>query len=66
MRHRYAIAHYGAARQLTAQPGQAIRLFAKSFCLSPFFIKIYPGVLILIGRKILQYSINTVSGRSQK
>ncbi len=52
MRHRYAIAHYGAARQLTTQPGQAIRLFAKSFCLSPFFIKIYLGTMIMILRAI--------------
>ena len=52
MRHRYAIAHYGAARQLTSQPGQAIRLFAKSFCLSPLLIKIYLGTVIMILRAI--------------
>ncbi len=52
MRNRYAIAHYGAARQMTNQPGQAIRLFTKSFCLSPFFIKIYLGVLITLWRAI--------------
>lgn len=61
MRHRYAIAHYGAARQLTTQPGQAIRLFAKSFCLSPFFIKIYLGTMIMILR-----AITTRYNRNQK
>jgi glycosyltransferase involved in cell wall biosynthesis len=61
MRHRYAIAHYGAARQLTTQPGQAIRLFAKSFCLSPFFIKIYLGTIIMVLR-----AITTRDNRNQK
>ena len=61
IRHRYAIAHYGAARQLTTQPWQAIRLFAKSFCLSPFFIKIYLGTIIMILR-----AITTRDNRNQK
>ncbi len=52
MRHRYAIAHYGAARQLTTQPTQAIRLFAQAFGLSPFFIKIYLGTAITLWRAI--------------
>ena len=52
MRHRYAIAHYGAARQLTNQPTQAIQLFARAFMLSPFFIKIYLGTAITLWRAI--------------
>ena len=52
MRRRYAIAHYGAARQLTTQPAQAIRLFAQAFRLSPFFVKIYLGTAITLWRAI--------------
>jgi teichuronic acid biosynthesis glycosyltransferase TuaG len=52
MRHRYAIAHYGSARQLTNQPTQAIQLFARAFMLSPFFIKIYLGTAITLWRAI--------------
>jgi len=52
IRHRYAIAHYGAARQLTTQPAQAIRLFAQAFRLSPFLIKIYLGTAITLWRAI--------------
>jgi glycosyltransferase involved in cell wall biosynthesis len=52
MRHRYAIAHYGAARQLTNQPTQAIQLFAQAFMLSPFFKKIYLGIAITLWRAI--------------
>ena len=52
MRHRYAIAHYGAARQLTNQPTQAIQLFARAFMMSPFFIKIYLGTAITLWRAI--------------
>jgi len=52
MRHRYAIAHYGAARQLTNQPTQSIQLFARAFMLSPFFIKIYLGTAITLWRAI--------------
>jgi teichuronic acid biosynthesis glycosyltransferase TuaG len=52
MRHRYAIAHYGAARQLTTQPAQAIRLFAQALRLSPFLIKIYLGTAITLWRAI--------------
>ncbi|MCX6537037.1 MAG: glycosyltransferase [Actinobacteria bacterium] len=52
MRHRYAIAHYGAARQLTNQPAQAIRLFAQALKLSPFLIKIYLGTAITLWRAI--------------
>ncbi|MFM8662768.1 MAG: glycosyltransferase [Acidimicrobiaceae bacterium] len=47
-RHRFAIADYGAARQLTNQPIQALKLFASSIRLSPFVFKIYPSVPILI------------------
>ena len=52
MRHRYAIAHYGAARQLTNKPTQAIQLFARAFMMSPFFIKIYLGTAITLWRAI--------------
>ena len=52
MRHRFAIAHYGAARQLTNQPTQAFQLFAKAFMLSPFLIKIYLGTAITLWRAI--------------
>ena len=52
IRHRYAIAHYGAARQLTNQPTQAIQLFARAFMMSPFFIKIYLGTAITLWRAI--------------
>lgn len=52
MRHRYAIAHYGAARQMTTQPVQAIRLFAQAFRLSPLFLKNYLGAMIALCRMI--------------
>jgi len=54
IRHRRAIAHYGAARQLTAQPKQALSLFASAFRLSPFVLRIYPGIVIM--------TLRTVSG----
>ena len=53
IRHRRAIAHYGAARQLTAQPKQAFSLFASAFCLSPFVFRIYPGLIIAVLRTVL-------------
>ena len=54
-RHRLAIADYGAARQLTSQPVQALKLFASSIRLSPFVFKIYPAVLILIFISLIRY-----------
>jgi teichuronic acid biosynthesis glycosyltransferase TuaG len=53
-RHRFAIADYGAARQLTSQPIQALKLFAGSIRLSPFVFKIYPAVLILIFNSLIR------------
>jgi glycosyltransferase involved in cell wall biosynthesis len=53
-RHRFAIADYGAARQLTSQPIQALKLFASSIRLSPFVFKIYPAVLILIFNSLIR------------
>jgi len=53
-RHRLAIADYGAARQLTSQPIQALKLFARSIRLSPFVFKIYPAVLILIFNSLIR------------
>ena len=53
-RHRFAIADYGAARQLTSQPIQALKLFASSIHLSPFVFKIYPAVLILIFNSLIR------------
>jgi teichuronic acid biosynthesis glycosyltransferase TuaG len=47
-RHRLAIADYGAARQLTSQPTQALKLFASSIRLSPFVLRTYLAVLLLI------------------
>ena len=46
-RHRLAIAHYGAARQLSTQPKQAFVLFGQALRLSPLVLKIYPGVFLL-------------------
>ncbi|MFM8451666.1 MAG: glycosyltransferase [Acidimicrobiaceae bacterium] len=53
-RHRFAIADYGAARQLTSQPVQALKLFASSIRLSPFVFNIYPAVLILILHSLIR------------
>ena len=55
-RHRLAIAEYGAARQLTSKPKQALSLFLSSLRLSPLVFKIYPAVFIL--------TIKTLIGRS--
>ena len=46
-RHRLAIAHYGAARQLSTQPKQAFILFGQALRLSPLVLRIYPGVVLL-------------------
>ena len=45
-RHRLAIAEYGAARQLTNKP--ALSLFINSLRLSPFVLKIYPAIFLLL------------------
>jgi len=50
MRHRYAIAYYGAARQLVGMPKQAMQLFSKAWVLSPLVLRIYPGVFIALVR----------------
>lgn len=55
-RHRLAIAEYGAARQLTNKPKQALSLFLSSLRLSPLVFKIYPAVFIL--------TIKTLTGRT--
>ena len=47
MRHRMAIASYGAARQLNSQPRQALKLFLTALRLSPFLIKTYAGLMLL-------------------
>jgi glycosyltransferase involved in cell wall biosynthesis len=47
IRHRLAIANYGAARQLSHQPRQALALFFVAIRLSPIFIKTYLGLIIL-------------------
>ena len=47
MRHRMAIASYGAARQLNSQPRQALKLFLTALLLSPFLIKTYAGLILL-------------------
>lgn len=47
MRHRMAIASYGAARQLNSQPRQALKLFLIALRLSPFLIKTYAGLMLL-------------------
>ena len=47
MRHRMAIASYGAARQLNSQPRQALKLFLTALLLSPFLIKTYAGLMLL-------------------
>jgi len=46
-RHRFAIANYGAARQLSHQPRQALVLFFSAIRLSPVFAKTYPALIIL-------------------
>ena len=46
-RHRFAIANYGAARQLSHQPRQALVLFFSAIRLSPVFTKTYPALIIL-------------------
>lgn len=53
IRHRLAIAHYGAARQLSHQPSQAMVQFLSAIRLSPFFAKTYPGLLILAKRTLI-------------
>jgi glycosyltransferase involved in cell wall biosynthesis len=47
MRHRMAIASYGAARQLNSQPRQALKLFLTALLLSPFLFKTYAGLMLL-------------------
>ena len=47
MRHRIAIASYGAARQLNNQPRQALKLFLTALLHSPFLSKTYAGLLLL-------------------
>ena len=47
MRHRMAIASYGAARQLNNQPFQALKLFLTALLSSPFLIKTYAGLMLL-------------------
>jgi teichuronic acid biosynthesis glycosyltransferase TuaG len=47
-RHRLAIAEYGAARQLYGQPKQALRLFFTALRISPFVLKIYPAIFLLM------------------
>ena len=46
-RHRLAIAHYGAARQLSTEPKQAFVLFGQALRLSPLVLRIYPGIFLL-------------------
>ena len=46
-RHRFAIANYGAARQLSHQPRRAMVLFFSAIRLSPVFTKTYPALIIL-------------------
>ena len=46
-RHRFAIANYGAARQLSHQPRRALVLFFSAIRLSPVFTKTYPALIIL-------------------
>ena len=55
-RHRLAIAEYGAGRQLTSKPKQALSLFLSSLRLSPLVFKVYPAVFIL--------TIKTLIGRN--
>jgi glycosyltransferase involved in cell wall biosynthesis len=50
IRHRLAIANYGAARQLSHQPRRALVLFFSAIRLSPIFIRTYPGLIILAKR----------------
>ena len=52
MRHRMAIASYGAARQLNSQPFQALKLFLTAFLSSPFLIKTYAGLMLLAKNSI--------------
>ena len=53
MRHRIAIASYGAARQLNSQPRQALKLFLTALLLSPFLIKTY-AVLMLLAKNSMK------------
>ena len=46
-RHRFAIANYGAARQLSHQPRRALVLFFSAIRLSPVFTKTYPALILL-------------------
>ena len=52
MRHRLAIANYGAARQFSDQISQALTLFWQAFKLSPLVIKIYPAIGLLLIKSI--------------
>jgi glycosyltransferase involved in cell wall biosynthesis len=54
MRHRLAIANYGAARQLNSQPRQALKLFITAWRLSPFLIKTYAGLMLLAKNSMTQ------------
>lgn len=54
MRHRFAIAHYGAARQLTEQPLQAVKQLKVAWKLSPLVLRIYPGLIIALFEAISQ------------
>jgi glycosyltransferase involved in cell wall biosynthesis len=47
IRHRLAIANYGAARQLSHQPRRALVLFFSAIRLSPVFIRTYLGLIVL-------------------
>ncbi|MFZ9247278.1 MAG: glycosyltransferase family 2 protein [Ilumatobacteraceae bacterium] len=54
IRHRFAIANYGAARQLSNQPRRALVLFFTAIRLSPIFIRSYPGLIILAKRTLFK------------
>ena len=54
MRHRMAIASYGAARQLNSQPRQALKLFLTALLLSPFLIKTYAGLMLLAKNSMIR------------
>jgi len=53
-RHRFAIANYGAARQLSHQPRRALILFFSAIRLSPVFTKTYPALIILAKSTLFQ------------
>ena len=55
-RHRLAIAEYGAARQLTSKPKQALSLFGNSVRLSPFVLKVYPALFLLMVKTLTRRS----------